>query len=575
MIDENLGQVQIVVAEAYTQLSTLLNKIGNDELRQTVDAIRFKLNEPFLFVIVGEVKAGKSSFINALLATGKEICKVAPDPCTDTVQQIIYGDTQQEYVINPNLKKISLPVEILQQISIVDTPGTNTISEYHQQITEEFVPQSDLIVFVFEAKNPYRQSAWNFFDFISKEWHKKVIFILQQADLMSPEDLAVNIKGVEKMATDKGIVQPIIFAVSAKMELEGYHKVSGFLPLRQYIADNITGGNARKLKLESNISTARRIVENIRAATQTRQQQLQADIDFREEIERAMNEQENKSYQRIDGMVKELLTDYDRITANIRYEFSSGLNFFSLAGRSLKSVFSSDEKNVKEWLASLTRKLEVELRSNFQEKLENRMNDISDSIKQMVKIVDLKMNASKTILATDNEIFGDIAEKRQEAIKAIQQNYYEFVNNTENFVDRKLFPVTSSYAPNIAAGGGLAVIGAILAGTSQAMVFDITGGIIAAVGLSIAGATLFFQRGKVLKSFDQEIANGREQLNFALNEKVKEYSHKIKNRLDQNFDPLDIHISQETAALQQLNDRIGTVEGQLNKAATELAQVKV
>ncbi|MBK7009342.1 MAG: dynamin family protein [Saprospiraceae bacterium] len=34
------------------------------------------------------------------------------------------------------------------------TPGTNTIVAHHQEITEKFIPYSDLIVFVFEAKNP-------------------------------------------------------------------------------------------------------------------------------------------------------------------------------------------------------------------------------------------------------------------------------------------------------------------------------------------------------------------------------------------------------------------------------------
>ena len=51
------------------------------------------------------------------------------------------------------LKKIFHPVEILREIAIVDTPGTNAIVAHHQEITEGFVPAADLIVFVFEAKN--------------------------------------------------------------------------------------------------------------------------------------------------------------------------------------------------------------------------------------------------------------------------------------------------------------------------------------------------------------------------------------------------------------------------------------
>ena len=65
--------------------------INNASLSEMVSDLRNRIHEPFMFVIVGEVKAGKSSFVNALLGTGKEICKVVLQPMTDTIQQILYG----------------------------------------------------------------------------------------------------------------------------------------------------------------------------------------------------------------------------------------------------------------------------------------------------------------------------------------------------------------------------------------------------------------------------------------------------------------------------------------------------
>jgi ribosome biogenesis GTPase A len=106
-------------------------------------------------VIVGEIKAGKSSFVNALLQAGKDICKVAPSPMTDTIQLITYGEEEAIEHVNAHFTRITQPVDILKEIAIVDTPGTNSIVEHHQEITERFIPHSDLIVFVFEAKNPY------------------------------------------------------------------------------------------------------------------------------------------------------------------------------------------------------------------------------------------------------------------------------------------------------------------------------------------------------------------------------------------------------------------------------------
>ena len=192
-INDALHQKISKLAISVDKLIDVTKEVGHDKLEITLGELRNQLEAPFTFVIVGEVKAGKSSFINALLDTDREICKVAPSPMTDTIQQIVYGTEEKVEIINPYLKKIFQPVEILKEIAIVDTPGTNTIVEHHQEITEKFIPYSDLIVFVFEAKNPYRQSAWDLFTYIKEDWRKKIIFVLQQKDLMSENDLLVNI----------------------------------------------------------------------------------------------------------------------------------------------------------------------------------------------------------------------------------------------------------------------------------------------------------------------------------------------------------------------------------------------
>ena len=76
------------VSSIADHLHALTDDIGHQDLIETTDDLRLHIKDPYLFVIVGEVKAGKSSFINALLSTGREICKVAPSPMTDTIQEL-------------------------------------------------------------------------------------------------------------------------------------------------------------------------------------------------------------------------------------------------------------------------------------------------------------------------------------------------------------------------------------------------------------------------------------------------------------------------------------------------------
>ena len=321
-------------------LHELTINIGHEEWKRLVSDLRTRIDEPFMFVIVGEVKSGKSSFINALLESKKEICKVAAHPMTDTIQQIVYGEEERIVSINEFQKKIYQPVDILREIAIVDTPGTNAIIAHHQEITEQFVPASDLIVFVFEAKNPYRQSAWDFFNFITQEWRKKVIFILQQKDLMNAEDLNTNLKGVREFAEKKGMQEAKIFAVSAKEELEGASDSSGFSAVRSFITENITGGRAPYLKLKNNIQTSLQVLSKIDDALTIREAQFQADKKFRDEIRDTLNNQKAKSNNQVDILVENLLASYDRVTSKNEKELNHGISFFPMLKRSIRSIFN-------------------------------------------------------------------------------------------------------------------------------------------------------------------------------------------------------------------------------------------
>lgn len=569
LINQNIQALRAQVDEIIKDLHELTIRIGNEELAQTVSDLRNRIHEPFMFVIVGEVKAGKSSFINALLDTGREIAKVAPQPMTDTIQQILYGEQEEFITINPFLKKVMLPIEILKEIAIVDTPGTNTIIENHQQVTESFIPASDLIVFVFEAKNPYRQSAWQFFDFIHADWRKKVIFVLQQKDLMPPEDLEVNMNGVREYAEKKGISHPLLFAVSAKQEQNGQKEESGFGPVRQYIQDNITGGKAPILKLRNNIETSLNIHERIEKGLELRKAQYKADVEFRQDIHETLEKQEIKSLKQVDVMVENLLAGYDRITRKKGDELSEGLSFFSLLKRTFSSMFSK-KASAKDWLENLAKEMGTELNEELKAKLNSGVVDLADSIQQMAKIIDLKIRSSQTILRDDHELFSDIAEKRNNVLRELQEQFSRFVNRTENFTDESLFPDKSTISPTVATGSGLAVIGLVLAAVAQGMVFDITGGILTTIGLLFAGISSRVKRRKILEGFSTEVAKGRTRMEEEVSTNLKAYITNLKGRIESNFVKFDLLLEKEQDQITRLEEMHRSITERLNEIKSSL-----
>lgn len=554
------------------KLAEQSSRIDNSETLSTIQELRLRMDEPFLFVIVGEVKAGKSSFINALLSTDEEICAVAPDPKTDTIQQIKYGDVHDEVIINEFLKQIYFPDPILQEISIVDTPGTNTIVEHHQEITERFVPVSDLVVFVFEAKNPYRKSAWDFLSFINQEWKKKVIFVLQQKDLLNENDLQINLEGVRKEAAKHNVPEPHVFAVSALQELEGNHDLSGYPALRKYLKENITGIHAFRLKIENLLELVTTLNEKINAGLKARQAQYESDLLFRKEIDKTLHEHVLKSQNQVQTLIHNLLTGYDKATMISERELRDGLSFFRLVGKSFKSIFNKNE-SPQVWLSEIKTDLDKNLKIEMTDRLHEGVSDLADNIQNMAKVVELKILKNKTILKDNDELFGHIAERRRLIIEELQESFHNFIRNSENFVDTKLVEESSSISPNLATGSGIAVVGIILTAVTNGAVFDITGGLITGIGLLFAGITTGIKRGKILRRFSEEIKLTRSKIENELTLKLNEYIHQIKDKIETQFIEFDQLLEEEGKELQLMQENYNNIDSEQKTIRKKLAHL--
>src|SRR5207302_7923384 len=179
---------------------------------------------------------GKSSFINALLR--EDVCQVAPGPCTAAIQEVAYGTEPLVTNISENWERVFLPKDVLREVTIVDTPGTNSIIQNHQTLTERYIPQSDLVVFVFSAVNPHTKSAWELLTLVRKEWHRKIVFVLQQSDRASQRELTTNLEHVRQYAHERQVENPPVFILSAKREMEGIPE-NAFVEFRNFLQNTI------------------------------------------------------------------------------------------------------------------------------------------------------------------------------------------------------------------------------------------------------------------------------------------------------------------------------------------------
>ena len=186
--------------------------------------------EPFLFVVCGEINAGKSSLLNALF--GHELCEVNALPETDRVIRYRYGSPPLDVGISPSLEERFRPLGFLRNFNPVDTPGTNSMTTGHGETTRGFLPAADLILFVFPVNNPWGAATWNLISSIPPDCHNRIALIIQQTDRCEPADINVIEEHMSDLSMKKIGVIPPIFAVSGKNALEA--KTAGAPDFRAY-----------------------------------------------------------------------------------------------------------------------------------------------------------------------------------------------------------------------------------------------------------------------------------------------------------------------------------------------------
>ena len=180
-----LDETRRLVAE----VASRLEGIGVAETtRKALADSREQLALPFLLVVVGEFNAGKSAFINALL--GARVLEEGVTPTTSRVGILQHGAEVTRRTRPDGIEETTAPAEALRALAIVDTPGTNAVLREHEALTRDFLPRADLVLFVTSADRPYTESERAFLEAI-REWGKKVVLVLNKADLLeTPEDLA-------------------------------------------------------------------------------------------------------------------------------------------------------------------------------------------------------------------------------------------------------------------------------------------------------------------------------------------------------------------------------------------------
>ena len=470
----------------------LTDKLSDKESSVILSDRLAHLQSAALFVIVGEVKSGKSSFVNALL--GEDVCEVAPDPCTAGIQELVYGEVPNKITLGDHWERVYLPKPVLREITIVDTPGTNSIITNHQTITENYIPQSDLVIFVFPAKNPHTGTPWEFLALIRNDWHRKTVFVLQQADLASQHELSTNQERVKQYARQRNVQNPIVFTVSAKREKEGASD-SGFAEFRRFLQKAVESGEVWRMKVDGVRDTTRKIVSKLLAALRKEEAAVAVDRAFYQELISKVEARREKAHSLQRLVVDSLAVTYDRLSSSLEEDFAEGLGIGSVLRRSIPFI---RDKDIRTWLKDLQSQFESRAKEEIEAESLRVSKDLSDEMQTMLD--ELVQSISHRQKDKEESGLSKIS-GRSEVLERLMAKLKEL--RVSDIVGDKGIQ-GSDLGTLTLAGGGIAAFGAIIALATNIMVFDITGGILATVGVGLVALALLWKRTSYLTRISSE-----------------------------------------------------------------------
>jgi GTPase SAR1 family protein len=565
-----------MVVEAYLEARARLGGVvGNlaslaretDEGSETIETLQtlsHSLADPLLFVVVGEVKAGKSSLLNAVF--GQVFCKVDVLPATDKVYVFKYGEAEHDVPVSEHLTERYRPIPFLKNFNIVDTPGTNTIVATHHEITTSYIPLADLIVFVSSVVNPWGASAWDFLKLLGNRWKKNIVFVLQQADLRSSEQVQDIIKHLEQVILQHlGSSRPI-FAVSAEKALqaklasdppdEKLWRESNFAALENWISETVTQSEERAGKLRSTAQTAQVVANSIQVRLQSSLDLLKSDQEKLDTIRRSLEARKGQTLRQVGGFIREMEMAYDNCRERGEKLLEERLSLM----QTLKMIFSGGR-----WEKDFQDQVEKDVRTKVQEQIEHALGLLESDLRGIWQDLQERVQVqfdSDTKRQVRPALPGFLSQ-RGIILQRLQLTLLEQTSDAK--IKEQLqnwFGETARWLrvpAGVAAAGGVFTIIAALA---HAAILDVTGTV---AGLAAAAGTLYavLRRRHILREYRQKMNEKRSELAEAVQTQLRNAITAFYHEVAGTFDPLESFCLAGAHRILPLKERLDEIERSL------------
>jgi small GTP-binding protein len=496
-----------------------------------------QLDELFLIVVVGEFNAGKSAFINALV--GERLMQEGVTPTTARLHLLKYGDgdTASSPVTDEGVQVIAAPIDLLRDVHIVDTPGTNAIIREHERLTTHFVPRSDLVLFVTSADRPFTESERAFLQVI-RDWGKKIAIVVNKADILTPVE-AEEVQAFVKQAASTLLgTSPQVLMVSARLAFRAKRgepslwAASGFDALESYLRQTLDPDVRFNLKLANPLGVGGALAERYASIARERLRVMQEDIAGLEAINRQLAVFHDDVQRGFELRMSAIERDLGELESRGRRFFDSTLRigrFFDLLNR-----------------ARVQKEFEDQVVADLPTTIERRVTElvqwlVDQELRQWQAITTRLVDRHRQDLtgvpgAPD---VGTFHTARLEQVRLLESEAQRVVAtyDTEREAAAIADQARVAVAAAAATGGAAVGLGAVIAALASTVAVDVTGIVLASAVLGVGFLIIPARRRRANVLLAEKVADLRRRLAQILRAEFSRAQEQSRQRLDDVIAP--------------------------------------
>jgi small GTP-binding protein len=540
--------------------------------REALDSLQkaiLQLDELFLIVVAGEFNAGKSALINALL--GQKVLPEGTTPTTSRVTLVKWGEQAAEQIVDEKFSIYTYPLPLLKELNIVDTPGTNAIIRHHERLTDEFIPRSDLILFITSADHPLTESERQFLERILA-WGKKVVFVLNKVDIFEDDSALPEVRDFVLRHSAKILGdQPQLYPVSAKLaqraqsepdpEQRGRLRSASRLDeLEQFISATLDDTTRLQLKFNNPLGVAEHLGDEAGRSLASQAEALNDDRQTAAAVETAITEYERE----LQNELAPRLAEVENILHRLEQR---GLDFFDNTMRltNVQNLVRGDKVRAqfeKYVLADVPQQIEEQVQRLIDWLVQKDLHEWQQVMSY------LQRRRAQNVDRLVGDIYSPRETRRRELIDTVGKTVQGIVESYDRIKEASELAanVEAAVAQTALLEAGAVGLGALVTIAVLSSTLDLTG-ILAASTLAIVGFFVIpFKRKQAKDRFREKMLNLRTKLLSALTTQFSSESENAIGRMKDGVAPYTRYVRSERERI----DRAKSTLARLRQNISEL-----